>query len=523
VLFERGASPASASRALESLGAEVLELNPTIGVATVAATSADFVDAAMGKAEIAGVARDRWIGAAPRDAHRMPAPGMMPHRYSATSSAVPAGADPLYKHQWNMKMVDAGPSGSYSVEKGDRRVLVGVMDTGIEAWHPDLKRRVDRSLSKSFVRDIPQVDGPCRREKDESCEDPPLTDPVGHGTWVASAIAARYDGFGISGVAPGVKLVSLRALQDSGYIFLQPFVDGLTYAADNGIDVVNMSFFIDPWRLNCPSNQSDSENDQLEQATIIETVQRTVDYAREHNVTLVAALGNEWTDLAHPTTDEISPDYPPGAEYRRDVDNSCLELPAEAAGVVGVSALGPSKRKAWYSNYGMGETDVAAPGGDDFDPARDLPHNLPLGAISKEGLVEAGTLDDKGRPLDPFVLRRCPDTGRCAYYEFGAGTSYAAPIASGVAALIVSVSGIDDGDGGLTMSPAAVEEALFASSAERGCPQGGKQEYPEIGDYFEPYGYRWQDFTAICESDQSGLNGLYGNGIVNALSAVTSG
>jgi subtilisin family serine protease len=438
-----------------------------------------------------------------------------------TRAPAPAGADPLYKYQWNMEMVDAGPSGSYAITEGDPRVLVGVMDTGIEARHPDLRGRVSRDLSRSFVTDIPAIDGPCRKEKDRSCQDPPTTDPNGHGTWLASTIAARLDGFGISGVAPNVKLVSLRTIQDSGYIFVQPFVDSLTYAADNGVDVVNMSFFIDPWLFNCPSNAADSPAAQTEQATIIEAVQRAVDYARDHNVTMVAALGNEWTDIAHPTKDVISPDYPPGTEYPRDVDNTCLELPAEATGVVGVTALGPSERKSWYSNWGLIETDVAGPGGDDFDPARELPQNLALGAWSKESLKEQGDLDRKGRPRDPFVLRRCTAAGRCGYYLWGAGTSFAAPVAAGVAALIVGVSGTDDGLGGLTMAPDAVEAALFASATPHACPDGGKQEYPEIGNSFEQYGYSWEDFTATCEVGDGNTNGFYGYGIVNALAAVT--
>ena len=42
------------------------------------------------------------------------------------------------------------------------------------------------------------------------------------------------NGLGIAGVAPNVTLVNIRAGQDSGYFFLQPAVDALTYAADNG-------------------------------------------------------------------------------------------------------------------------------------------------------------------------------------------------------------------------------------------------------------------------------------------------
>jgi subtilisin family serine protease len=393
------------------------------------------------------------------------------------------------------------------------------MDTGIEGTHPDLTKRVSRKLSKSFITDIPKIDGPCKEEKDKSCKDPVLTDPGGHGTWVASAIAASYDGFGISGVAPGVKLVDIRAIQDSGYIFVQPFVDSLTYAADHGIDVVNMSFFIDPWLFNCPDNPADSAQEQMEQATIIESVQRTVDYARDHGVTLVAALGNEHGDIANPSKDTISPDYPPGSEKSRNVDNSCLQLPTEATGVIGVTALGPSERKSYYSNWGLGEADVAGPGGDEFDPDKEFPLNMLLGATSKESLKAEGRLNKKGKPTDPFALRRCPKKGRCGYYSFGQGTSFSSPIVAGVAALIVSVSGTDDGAGGLTMAPDAVEAALFGSSTPHDCPSGGKQEYPEL----EPYINDWRAFTATCETGPGNTNSFYGHGIVSALNAVSGG
>ena len=61
--------------------------------------------------------------------------------------------------------------------------------------------------------------------------------------------------------------MNIRAGQDSGYFFLQPSVDALTYAADIGVDVVNMSYYIDPWLYNCADNPADSPEEQLEQQT----------------------------------------------------------------------------------------------------------------------------------------------------------------------------------------------------------------------------------------------------------------
>ena len=55
----------------------------------------------------------------------------------------------------------------------------------------------------------------------------------------------------MSGIAPDASLVNIRGGQDSGYFFLGPVVNALTYAGNNGLDVVNMSFYVDPWLYNC--------------------------------------------------------------------------------------------------------------------------------------------------------------------------------------------------------------------------------------------------------------------------------
>src|SRR5512132_1158395 len=130
-------------------------------------------------------------------------------------------------------------------------VLVGIIDSGIDGNHPDLRENFNRRLSRNFTTDIPLIDGPCEHP---SCVDPVDEDDEGHGTHVAGSVAAALNGLGIAGVAPNVTIVNLRAGQDSGFFFLQPSVDALTFAADHGIDVVNMSYYIDPWLYNCSAN-----------------------------------------------------------------------------------------------------------------------------------------------------------------------------------------------------------------------------------------------------------------------------
>ena len=94
-------------------------------------------------------------------------------------------------------------------------------------------------------------------------------DEGGHGTHVAGIVGAELNGLGVAGVAPTVSLVNLRAGQDSGYFFLFETLEAYVYAADNGIDVVNMSFFTDPWWANCRDNPDDTLQEQIEQRLVI--------------------------------------------------------------------------------------------------------------------------------------------------------------------------------------------------------------------------------------------------------------
>ena len=266
-----------------------------------------------------------------------------------------------------MKLIGATPAGSYRHEQGLHGVRVGVIDTGIDGTHPDIKPNFDKHLSRNFTHDAPVIDGPCQDDIDGSCKpDPANVVENGHGTHVAGTIGAARNGLGMAGVAPNVDLVNLRAGQDSGYFFILPTVDALTYAANHGIDVVNMSYDIDPWLFDCARNPADSPAEQRGQQIIRGAANRALNYAHRHGVTLIAAEGNESTDLGHPTVDDSSPDHPnpDTSPHHRVIDDSCVSEPSENPHVINVSSIGPGLRKAFYSNYGTERTDVAAPGGD---------------------------------------------------------------------------------------------------------------------------------------------------------------
>jgi subtilisin family serine protease len=540
VLIEQGAPRDAAIAAVTAAGGTVVKENAALGTLTVHAPADGFVQRVSASPAVFGAARTRPIGQVPQGeppesseprAGELKKPDDVETEHNSNPSATTArpgtrsvGMDPLDDRLWGLQMVRAPLARDH--QDGDRRVMVGVLDSGVDATHPDIAPIIDLGLSRNFTVDIPfdetgaVVDGPCEFR---GCVDPAGYDDDGHGTHVAGIIAAAANGFGVSGVAPGVTLVSIRGGQDSGLVFLQPVLDALSYGADIGLDVINMSFYIDPWLYNCPDNPADSPEQQLEQRTTIAAMNRALDYAHRRGVTLVGSLGNNHEDLGHPRTDTSSPDFPAGAAHPREIDNAtCRDLPAEGNHVIGVSALGPSGVKADYSNYGVEQISVSAPGGyfRDFlgTPRHRTNENLILSTYPRNVLLANGWIDADGT-ITPAgaaaaVLSYCDGT-TCGYYRYLQGTSMAAPHASGVAALVVSQYGHrDNRTGGLTMNPDRVERALTTTASDHACPTPRLFSYADVG--------RPAEYDALCEGTPQ-FNGFYGQGIVDAFAAVTRG
>lgn len=401
---------------------------------------------------------------------------------------VPNG-EPLGPCQWNMALINASADGSYPIATG-KGVTVGVIDSGVDFDHPDIAPNLDVDRSCSFIFDDTPTADPREIGNGDCSNKAAVQDLNGHGTHVASTIAAPVNGIGIAGVAPEATIVALKACTVAGYCFADSVAAALRYAGDQGLDIVNLSLFADPYLYYCKS--------EAEQRAILAELEAAARYARQRGVLIVASAGNEQADLQHPGLDNISPDWPPGSEEERYVKNNCRVAPAELPGVMTVSASGPVGYPGYdlwiadYSSVGMSRIDVAAPGGDYFQ-ATGTAQDAVLGAITS---TSVSGLWDFFESLN-IVFPGITVIDQNARYAYLNGTSMAAPHAAGVAALVKQMHP--------KWGPDAVKALVQRSAQHLDCPPN------------------WQpldenDERERCYGD-GGRTSFFGHGLVDAAAA----
>ena len=496
MLYREPAVPSDAKNVIEKAGGTLAQSYNEIGVAIARSDNASFRDNVMKDRRIEGAAptkdyavklRDDLAGKedAKEDAQGPPA-GDLPN-------APATDTDTFSPLQWDMRQIHTNEV--HKTTGGSPSVVVGDIDTGIDTNHPDLTPNIDLANSTSCLSGAPT---------------PNPADDNGHGTHTAGTIAAANNGLGIVGTAPNVKIAAIKAGDANGFFFPEAVICAFVWAGSHHVDVVNNSYFADPFLYNC-------RNDEVQRA-IWKAEQRAILYAQKQGVTVVSSIGNESDDLAHPAYDVTSPDFPPGQEQERAITNACVVIPVEIPGVIGVTGVGNTRQadsdddpndylKAFFSSYGVGVAEVTAPSGDSvFGRTAEAPNGRVLSTYPADKPCVRSVKEPTSDPNYPTAV-----------YCYLQGTSMAAPHVSGVAALIISRFGDLQNPQNGKMRPEQVAAYLQQTADPQPCPTTLPPGY-ETFTRPAPGGVTPE--PQACQSGQD-YNSWYGSGQVNASKAVT--
>ena len=352
-----------------------------------------------------------------------------------TPDATFGSAETFRRIEWSPDAVHAPEAWDAGARGAGARVAV--LDGGIRSTHIDIAPRLDVAHSVSFVPNQPfnfdqarNAQGVCNQN-----------DTFWHATHVAGIIAAPaanntpFPNLGTVGIAPDATIIGVKVLHCGSGSF-GAVIAGIVYAATPiadggaGADVINMSL------------GAEFPRQGVGAAHLAVALGKATTYAFQQGTTVVAALGNNGTDLDHTA--------------------NTVFLPAMSPHVIAVSATGPLgfafgatnyDRPASYTNFGQSAVTFAGPGGDFALPGNDICtyHRNPSGS----SLQFCWVLD--------MVIAPCRGSGASiSSYCWAAGTSMATPAVSGVAALIVGRFG--------HIGAAAVERRLRQSADDLGKP-----------------------------------------------------
>lgn len=305
----------------------------------------------------------------------------------STSATVYAQNDPYfsssgawgqsYPDQWAMQKIGLTPKGTgdsaWDIETGEGKpVIVAVLDTGIDFFHPDFKKSTIWRNPKPF-KDKEDPNGIVNDTFGWNFVDNDNNpwDDDGHGTFIAGMIAAAANnGHGIAGINWGVQIMPLKIMNVFGRGRAFNVARAIVYAVDHGAKIINLS---------------------IESEHLTKTEQLAVDYAYDRGALIVVAAGNQSSDTTG-------------------------LAPVSMNHVLPVAATDINDQRAPFSNWGR-HIKLSAPGIE----------ILSLRARRTDLMLLFGATNYK--PGESFV-------GPKAQFLHASGTSFSAPIVAGVASLV---------------------------------------------------------------------------------------
>jgi subtilisin family serine protease len=237
----------------------------------------------------------------------------------AAAPAAQAAPDPLRPQQWGLDMIEADPAHQVATGSG---AVVAVIDSGVQADHPDLAGRLLPGYDFVDNDGTPQ-------------------DGNGHGTHVTGIVAADAgNGIGIEGVAPGAMVLPVRVLGNDGSGSTAAVAQGIDYAVAHHADVINLSLGSDVPLV----GGNPPEFDQA------------IGRALDAGIVVVAAAGNSGL----PACDQ----------------------PSGQGRLLCVGAVDRNGNRAYYSNFGQG-LGITAPGGAGVPFDHDILSTYPPGTYAE--------------------------------------------------------------------------------------------------------------------------------------------
>jgi len=474
VRFDSDTSAAEMRQIVADAGGDVANVMPEISTVAVRADAADFTNEIETSPKVNAVFVDRYISWGSSDS-RLAGDSKSPASYTPKEKSQYSFPDPLHDAaapnvegivQWDdnrMNVPDA-----WQETKGDKSIVVAVLDTGVQGNTRELKANFDSRTSengldcKAIIREYGLGFLTDNGILDECREG----DLDGHGTWVASRIGAAANGFGSNGVSPNVTIRSYKVLAGEFGGLTSWIVGGMIDACHDGADIVNMSIegFDDP------TLESDAQ-DYLLWADAVK-------YCRARGTAIIAAAGNEHVRLekanlkvagrkfvgagrVNSGSKGLGTFYPgdPVEPYFTDFRGMLL-VPGGVPGVIAVSAtanevvdapdadssvrwpvnlVGARDQLTYYSNYGP-RIDLAAPGGARqfnialFDGGLDDRLSGGYGTFSA---VDSNSAYCNDPELSASYNSDCFSIGGQGF-AWSQGTSMSAPNVSGVAVLALA-------------------------------------------------------------------------------------
>ena len=273
-----------------------------------------------------------------------------------TTGSGGSGSDPMYNKQWGMNQMNV--KDSWNKTKGTPNMIVAVIDTGVDYTHEDLVDNLWRNAGEmgtdangrdkstngvdddgnGYIDDVIGWDFAANDNKpfDLSASQTEMLfngGNPGHGTHCAGNVAARSDnGKGIAGVAPDVRIMSIRFISEKGQGTNADAIKSIKYAVDNGAKVLSNSW----------GSEGDDPKDPETQA-----LKDAIVYAQDKGVLFIAAAGNGHKGKGYDNDSDPQPGFP--ASY--PIPN-----------IISVAAIDEAGNLGTFSNWGLKTVHMGAPG-----------------------------------------------------------------------------------------------------------------------------------------------------------------